>query len=403
MYYQRTLTTTLQRASSAFPVVMVSGPRQVGKTTLLEHAAKQGRAYVTLDDPHVRLLAKTEPALFFQTFSPPLLIDEIQYAQELFPYIKMISDRVKKPGLFWLTGSQQFQLMKNVTESLAGRVAVLDLQGLSQAEKFHHPDAPPFLPGNSTDLQREVLTLRKVYELIVTGSFPALFSAAKKPDRELFYASYVRTYLERDVRDLLKIADEANFLRFMKVAAARTGQLLNFSDMARDVDVSQNTVKAWLSVLQASGLVYLLQPYFTNVTSRLIKTPKLYFMDTGLCCYLTGWRTAETLESGAMNGPLFETYAVTEIIKTYWHHGRQAPVYFYRDKEKREIDLLIEENGTLYPVEIKKTASPGNKDIRNFAALHKKGPVIGRGAVICLTQRRMPITHEVDSVPVGEI
>jgi predicted AAA+ superfamily ATPase len=236
----------------------------------------------------------------------------------------------------------------------------------------------------------------------VKGSFPALF-AGSKPDRELFYSSYLRTYLERDVRDLLKIADEANFVKFMKVAAARTGQLLNYSDLARDVDVSQNTVKAWLSVLQTSGLVYLLQPYFTNVTSRLIKTPKLYFMDTGLCCYLTGWRTAETLESGAMSGAIFETYAITEIIKSYWHQGRQATVYFYRDKEKKEIDLLIEENGTLYPVEIKKSASPGTKDIRNFAVLQKQKAVIGHGAVICLTQRQIPITREVDGVPIGNL
>ncbi len=402
MYYSRTLTATVQRASTAFPVVLVTGPRQVGKTTLLEHAAKQGRTYVTLDDPQVRMLAKTDPALFFQTYRTPLLIDEIQYAQELFPYIKMTADREKVPGLFWLTGSQQFHLMKGVTESLAGRVAVLDLQGLSQAEKLGRPDTPPFLPGNRADSQGKSLALRAVYELIVKGSFPALFAGAK-PDRELFYASYLRTYLERDVRDLLKITDESNFVKFMKVVAARTGQLLNYSDLARDVDVSQNTVKAWLSVLQTSGLVYLLQPYFTNVTSRLIKTPKLYFMDTGLCCYLTGWRTAETLESGAMNGAIFETYAITEIIKSYWHHGRQAPVYFYRDKEKKEIDLLIAENGTLYPIEIKKSASPANKDIRNFDLLRKQNTAIGHGAVICLAQRRLPITREVDSVPIGEL
>jgi len=402
MYYRRTLTSTIQSASAAFPVVLVTGPRQVGKTTLLQHAAKQGRAYVTLDDPQVRLLAKTDPALFFQTYRTPLLIDEIQYAQELFPYIKMIADREKRPGLFWLTGSQHFHLMKGVTESLAGRVAVLDLQGLSQGEKLGRPETPPFLPGNRPDTQCEPLELRAVYEMIVKGSFPALFAGAN-PDRELFYASYLRTYIERDVRDLLKISDEANFVKFIKVAAARTGQLLNYSDLARDVEVSQNTVKAWLSVLQTSGLVYLLQPYFTNVTSRLIKTPKLYFMDTGLCCYLTGWRTAETLESGAMNGALFETYAVTEIIKSYWHQGRQAPVYFYRDKEKREIDVLIEENGTLYPVEIKKTASPGSKDIRNFALLQKQKAKIGHGAVICLAQRRLPLTREAHSVPIGEL
>ena len=402
MYYRRTLTSTIQRASAAFPVVLVTGPRQVGKTTLLEHAAKQGRAYVTLDDPQVRLLAKTDPALFFQTYHTPLLIDEIQYAQELFPYIKMIADREKTPGLFWLTGSQQFHLMKGVTESLAGRVAVLDLQGLSQAEKSGRPNTPPFLPGNRADPQSKALALRAVYELIVKGSFPALFEGTKL-DRELFYASYLRTYLERDVRDLLKITDESNFVQFMKAAAARTGQLLNYSDLARDVDVSQNTVKAWLSVLQTSGLVYLLQPYFNNLTSRLIKTPKLYFMDTGLCCYLTGWRTAETLESGAMNGALFETYVVTEIIKSYWHHGRQAPVYFYRDKEMKEIDLVIEENGTLYPIEIKKTASPGSKDIRSFSVLQRQNTKVGHGAVICLAQRRLPITREVDSVPIGEL
>lgn len=399
MYIERTLIQTLKKASSTFPVVFVTGPRQVGKTTILEHCSEEDRTYVTLDDPQIRVLAKSDPALFFQRNTLPLLIDEVQYAPELFPYIKMIVDKEKKNGLIWLTGSQQFHLMKNVSETLAGRVAILDLQGLSQYEKFNKPFHFPFLPSKKLD-KVDNLDLKTVYNIILKGSYPALY-AQKDIDRVLFYSSYLRTYLERDVRDLIKITDEQKFITFLKVVAARTGQLLNYADIARDVDTSQNTIKAWISVLQTSGLIYLLQPYHTNLTSRAIKIPKLYFLDTGLCCYLSGWDTSQTLELGAMGGAIFETYVVSEIIKSYWHNGKQPQIYFYRDREKKEIDVLIEENGKLHPVEIKKTANPTVKDIKNFSTLNKIQKPRGHGAVICFSENYIPLTDDVDIVPVS--
>ena len=403
MFYQRTLLKTLERASRTFPVVLVTGPRQVGKTTLLEQAAKPTRTRVSLDDPQIRELAIRDPGLFFQRFPPPLLLDEVQYAPQLFPYIKMIADRERKSGLFWMTGSQQFQLMKGVTESLAGRVAILQLQGFSQAEKQGDAKRPPFLPGNTVP-NGCAHSLRETYALIHRGSYPALH-ANPKTDVTMFYASYLRTYLARDVSDVLRVTDEMAFLRFMKVVAARTGQLLNYADMARDVDVSQSTVKSWLSVLQASGIIYLLQPYHTNLATRLIKMPKLYVLDTGLCCYLTGWMSPEVLESGAMSGAILETYAVSEILKSYWHHGLDPAVFFYRDKEQREIDLLIETNGRLHPVEIKKSAAPVLHDIRNFEYLRTRSLALklGHGAVVCFAPRPLPLTREVDALPVGVI
>lgn len=400
MYIARTLMAALERASATFPAVLVTGPRQVGKTTLLEHAAEQGRRYVSLDSPTIRSLARNDPELFFQTYSPPLLIDEVQYAPGLFPFIKMIADRQKKNGLFWMTGSQQFQLMKHVSESLAGRVAILDLLGLSQAEKAGRPDTPPFHPENTAAPSAPPPTLRGVYALIQKGSYPALY-ADPKLDGETFYSSYIRTYLERDVHDLLNVSNEATFVNFMRAVAARTGQLLNYADLSRDLGVSQNTVKAWLSVLQTSGIVYLLQPYAKNLTSRLIKSPKLYFLDTGLCCYLTGWNTPETLEAGAMSGALLETYVVSEIIKSYWHNGMRPWLSFYRDKNACEIDLLIEKNGVLHPIEIKKTAAPRGTDIRHFAALKNHGLSTGHGAVICFVPQRLPMNRDVDMIPVG--
>lgn len=399
MYFKRTLSSFLQDASKTFPVVFITGPRQVGKTTLLEHLLEEDRAYVTLDDPQIRLLAKNDPAMFFQRYKAPLLIDEIQYAAELFSYIKMIVDKEKKTGMFWLTGSQQFHLMKNISESLAGRVAILDLQGLSQNEKFNNPIRPPFLPANNLEKVAD-LDLKSVYEIILKGSYPALY-AREDVDRRLFYSSYLRTYLERDVRDLLKISDEQKFITFLQVAAARTGQLLNYADIARDVDVSLNTIKSWISILQTSGLIYLLQPYYNNINSRAIKTPKLYFLDTGLCCYLTGWNSSETLEASAMSGAIFETYVVSEIIKSYWHNGKQIQIYFYRDKEKKEIDVLIEENGKLYPIEIKKSANPATKDIKNFSMLDTISKPKGQGAIICFSNNYLPLTKDVTIIPVS--
>lgn len=400
MYYKRTLTPYIANASDTFPVVLVTGPRQVGKTTIFEKCAEPGRTYISLDDPILLESAKSDPALFFKTYTPPLLIDEIQNAPELFPYIKMIVDREKKNGLFWLTGSQVFNLMKNVSESLAGRVAVLDLQGLSQSEKEKRPETSPFIP--SLKLRRDVrpMDLPAIYSVIFRGSFPRLVSE-DKINWKLFYGSYVRTYIERDVRQILNLTQEIAFMKFVKVLAARTGQLLNYSELARDVDVSVNTAKNWLSVLEASGLVFLVRPYSNNLTSKAVKTPKVYFYDTGLVAYLTGYESPEALSSGIINGAILETYVVSEIVKSYIHNGEPASVYFYRDTNNRELDLIVEKGNILYPIEIKRTASPSKNDARHFGVLEKTRMDVGLGAVVCLVDSPVSLGPDIVAMPVA--
>lgn len=407
MYVPRTLEGFFAASAEHFPVLLLTGARQVGKTTLLRHLSGEKRTFVTLDDPLVLELAKDDPALFFQRYTPPLLIDEIQYAPELLPYIKMAVDKDRRPGAFWLTGSQYFHLMRNISESLAGRAGIVQMLGLSRLESAGRAaDSRPFVPLPELVLERAraeaPLSLKEVYRLIWRGSFPAV-ALHEAVDRDLFYSSYVQTYLQRDVRDLAKVGDEMAFLRFLRTAAARTAQLLNIAELGRDAGVSTGTAKSWLSILQASGIVYLLEPYFSNVTKRLVKTPKLYLLDTGLCAYLTEWSSPETLEAGAMSGAVLETWAVGELLKGWWHSGKRAPFYFYRDKDQKEIDLLIVQDGTAYPIEIKKTASPGSRDIRHFGVLDRLSLRAGPGALVCLVQEALPLTDSVYAVPAGAI
>jgi predicted AAA+ superfamily ATPase len=407
MYVSRTLEVYVKKASTQFPVILVTGARQVGKTTILQHLREKERVYVSLDDPAVVQLATEEPLLFMERFPPPVLIDEIQYAPGLLPYIKMAVDRNRAPGLFWLTGSQQFHLMKGVSESLAGRVGVVRLLGLSRKEiQNQGHGVQPFLPiadesAGGSDLQGHP-TLPDAYRRIWRGSFPAI-GLDNAMDRDLFYSSYVQTYLQRDIRDLARVGDEMAFLRFLRAAAARSGQMLNRTDLARDADVAPNTVKTWLSILEATGVIYLLEPYYTNVTKRLVKTPKLYFLDTGLCAYLTEWSSPETLEAGAMSGAILETWVIGELLKGYWHNGRRAPFFYYRDKDKKEIDLLIISDGRVFPLEIKKTGSPGKKDVRHFQVLGKLPMPIGPGGLICLAKQSLPLTPDIRSIPISEI
>lgn len=405
--YQRTLQQTIRTISESFPVLMLTGPRQVGKTTLLEMCSEGERAYVTLDDLDARSLAQRDPALFLQTWPPPLTIDEIQYAPQLFSAIKIIVDRDKRNGLFWLTGSQKFHLMRGITESLAGRVAVVDLLGLSQAELDGRSAASrPFIPTSDwiAKARQEVQELphpkrlKEIYQQIWLGSYPRLIEQGARA-RGLFYRSYIQTYIQRDVQDVLKVSDQMAFNRFLGAVAARTGQLLNYASLARDVDVDNKTAKSWLSILETSGLVYLLQPYHRNLTKRLVKTPKLYFLDTGLAAYLTKWPDAASLEAGSMSGALLETWLFSEILKSYWHNGQEANFFFYRDTDQREVDLLIEVGDTLYPVEFKKTASPSQNAARQFTVLEKLGKTVGPGAVVCFVERDMPLSQQVTAIP----
>lgn len=406
-YIERTVESFLGKAASQFPVILVTGARQVGKTTLLQHMREDVRSYVTLDDPLVLGLAKEDPALFMQRFPPPVLIDEIQYAPELLPYIKIEVDRARSPGLFWLTGSQQFHLMQGVSESLAGRVGIIQLLGFSRREFIGKgPGDTPFMPIPEEIFQRMrtggALPLKELFNLIWRGSFPAVASS-EDVDRDLFYSSYVQTYLQRDLRDLARVGDELAFLRFFRAAAARSSQLLNMAELARDADIAPNTAKSWLSILQASGIIYLLEPYHTNVTKRLVKAPKLYFLDTGLCSWLTEWSSPETLEAGAMSGPILETWIMSEILKSWFHNGRRASFYFYRDKDQKEVDLLIIKDGTLYPMEFKKSASPNKEDVRHFRILEKLKMPVGPGGLLCLAPQSLPLTASIQSIPVSAI
>jgi len=403
MYIKRTVEQFIKRASDQFPALLITGARQVGKTTLLRHTSSDDRTYISLDDPTNLSLGKNDPALFFKRFPPPVLIDEIQYAPQLLPYIKMLIDEKQDKGMFWLTGSQQVHLMKGISESLAGRIGIINLLGLSKHEILNKgANYDPFLPTYEIIKKRveknKPAGLNELYKMIWRGSMPALYESVNI-EKELFYSSYIQTYIQRDVRDLAKVGDETSFLRFLKAAAARTGSLLNISDLARDSDISPNTAKSWLSILETSGIIYLLQPYHTNVSKRLIKSPKLYFFDTGLCSYLTGWSNPEILESGAMSGNILETWIFTEILKSYWHNGIKENFFFYRDKDTKEIDLLIIKDGKIFPLEFKKSASPKKDHIKNFLLLNKLNVPIGEGGLICLCDNYIPLSENITAIP----
>jgi hypothetical protein len=412
MYIKRAVETSVLKASKTFPVLLVTGPRQVGKTTLLGTLAEKQRHYVTLDDPGVRMLAKTDPATFMQRFTPPIIIDEIQYAPELLPYVKMSIDTSKQKGTFWLTGSQTFQTMKNISESLAGRVGIIELLGLSNSE-INGTSSEPFIPCPDTLMKRldkvKRMTLKQTYERIFKGSMPALY--ASDVDIETYYKSYVATYLQRDIRDLIHVADEMTFLNFMTVVAARTAKPVVYDEIAKEVGISAPTAKKWLSLLVSSNIIAMVQPYSNNILKRVTKMPLMHFLDTGLCAYLLKWGNAEILERGAMAGAFFESYVFSEIYKSWLNAGKVPPVYYYRDKDKKEIDLLILQNGILYPIETKKAASPGTNSVKHFNVLkpleepERFGELaqlkmtIGTGTVICMTNNLLPIDKKNWYVP----
>lgn len=321
-------------------------------------------------------------------------------------YIKMEADRRGKPGLFWLTGSQQFQMMRGISETLAGRAAILNLLGFSGRERGQAElDVPPFLPLPDLLEQRRSLAggpeQGSIYERIWLGSYPALVSG-KVQDREIFYSSYLRTYLERDVRDLAQVGNAQAFLTFLKACAARTGQMLNLSELARDTDVAVNTAKSWLSILQASFQVFLLQPYYSNVTKRLVKSPKLYFLDTGLCAYLTDWTTPEALAAGAMSGAILETWVLGELLKSWWNQAREPSLYYYRDKDGVELDFVILQNQKAYPMEVKKAATPHKKWTSPFRSFERLIPV-DSGGVMCLCSEYIPLGSGIYAVPASLI
>lgn len=405
MYIKRAVEDTIRNVAATFPVLLVTGPRQVGKSTMLETLAEPDRKIVTLDDPDIRYLAKSDPALFIQRYTPPILIDEIQYATELLPYIKMAVDKSKRNGDYWLTGLQAFLLMKNVSETLAGRVGIINLLGLSTSE-IHGILSEVFTTDTERLMKRtgevKKLTLNDIYSRIFKGSMPKLY-ADGNVDIETYYRSYVDTCLKRDIKDLTQVADEMAFYNFMTVVAARTAKPVVYEEIASECGITSPTAKKWLSILVSSHIIAIVRPYHNNVLKRVTKMPLLHFLDTGLCAYLLKWGNPEALEKGAMSGAFFESYVFSEIYKSYLNAGKEPPIFYYRDKDKKEIDLLIYENGTLYPIEVKKSASPGKDAIKHFNVLEpvtepeKFGDLsqskinIGNGVVVCMANDLLPI------------
>ncbi|GHT94987.1 ATPase [Alphaproteobacteria bacterium] len=400
MFIKREIADFIEEIRKQFPVILITGPRQVGKTTVLREDFPDYN-YVSLDDSEARNLAQRDPMLFLKTYRHPLIIDEVQYAPELFVGIKMIVDEKRENGLFLLTGSQKFRLMRGVSESMAGRVAILDMLGLSNAEILGRK-CQIFDPESIDFSYKDPANVGEIYAKIWKGSFPAFYKDVGS-NWSVFFRSYVSTYLERDIRDLMRVSDERTFLLFLTFLASRTGQLLNMAEVAREVGIDNKTAKSWLSIVETTGLVHLLYPYYRNVTKRLIKTPKLYFLDTGLACYLAKINSPEILEASYLSGAMFETYVFCELLKSFWNRGRDAPFYFYRDRDMKEIDLLMEQNGVLYPIEIKKTAMPSRTATKNFSVLEKIGVKVGHGVVICLVNSPIPISETVIAIPVGAI
>jgi predicted AAA+ superfamily ATPase len=404
---------TLFELTQSFGAVLITGARQSGKTTLLTHTFPDA-AYTTFDDGIILNTARSEPELFLSlNAETQVIIDEAQYAPELFPAIKRRIDSAKLESLrtnaprfygrYLLTGSQQFHMMKNVSESLAGRVAIAILSGLSLREIQGDPFDMPFIPTENyratrKNVSSQTVKGKKIWDIITRGSMPELHGNPMI-DAKKYYGAYINTYIERDVRALTQVGDERAFFNFMVTMAARTGQLLNLSDVARDVGISVPTAKRWLSVLQASNIAYLLQPWHTNVTKRAVKTPKVYFLDTGLAAHLAGWNTAEALMRGASSGAFFETFVISEALKSHYNKGELRPsFYFYRDRQGNEIDLIILEDGVLYPIEIKKSANPRKEDVASFVQLDpcaSFGMKRGAGALVCMYEEFLPL-NEVD-------
>ena len=407
MYIQRAIESTVLKASQQYPVVLVCGQRQVGKSTMLNHIKEPTRRYVSFDDRAARRLAETDPVLFFETYGYPILIDEFQKVPSILETIKDIVDRLgyegkENNGLFWLTGSQKFKMMKGVEESLAGRVAVFEMSSLSMQElegNIHGCFVPEVEALKKVKFPS--LNVSEVYQRIFRGGMPRLVTT--DIDRDRYYADYVNTYLERDVKDLAQVGKLNEFYDFLVYMAARTGQELKYEDIAKRIGISAPTAKAWVGILERSGIIFLLHPYHSNITNRLVKIPKVYFMDTGLAAYLCRWPNAETLQNGNMDGAFLETFVVSEIVKSYYNAGKSTDdLYYYRDIDQKEIDLVILGPNSIYPLEVKKSSDPNSPD-KNFNALSKFGLEVRPGLVLCLCDEVKPLNRSCYLVPVTSI
>ena len=403
MYIQRHIQEILKQLIEQFPAILVTGPRQVGKSTLLQYSAPE-YGYVSFDDPLLLTQAKEEPNLFLLNHAEQVILDKVQYAPELFSLLKLHIDKQKRNGMYLLSGSQAFELMHNVSESLAGRIAILKLTGLSLREIKSIPFYDAFVPSQTylAARERHLQAPENIWNTIHQGYMPRLYEQTVNWD--IYYASYVSTYIERDVRQLTQISSISDFTRFMVAIAARSGELLNYSSVAQDVGVSVDTIKRWTGILQTSGIVYLLQPYSNNHLKRAIKTPKIYMLDTGLMAWLTKWLTPETIQQGAKNGQFFESFVVSEIIKSFYNQGMEPPIYFYRDTNQKEIDLLIEFDKTIYPIEIKITANPTKKMAKAFELLQQL-PLnelsIAHGTIINQYPQKLWLAENLVALPIA--
>ena len=405
MYYPRHLENVVVRMAKRKPVVVLTGARQVGKSTMLKETFGD-ISYISLTNPLIRESAKENPSMFFKLHKTPLVVDEIQKAGQLFDYIKEIVDENKKYGSFYLTGSQSLSLMNNVSESLAGRAGIVKMLGISMRELRLIKNREPFIPCSSfltlAEKEGNYFDVNATIENIHKGFFPELHEVESDlKDWNDFYSSYFQTYIEKDVKDILRIQDESSFIKFVRACASMTGQMLSLKKIGEITGKDSKTIKSWLSVLESCGLIYLLEPFYENLNKRMIKTPKLYFLDTGLACWLLGWNTPTQLVNGAAWGNIFETFVITEILKSYYNDGIiKAPLYYYRDIDKKEIDLIIEVGNTLYPIEIKTSSDPHKAMVNNFQQLKKiSKKQIGEGALICLADKRIPLVENVWTVP----
>ena len=406
-YIKRTLEQKILEINEDYSCLLLIGPRQVGKTTMLEHLmGGTNRQKVTLDDIENRRLAKTDPALFLELHPAPVLIDEVQYAPELFSYIKINVDNGAAPGSYWLTGSQAFQLMELAQESLAGRTAIVHMSALSQSELYgDHWSEPLSLNLQKLNSRKEHLAAcgsAEMFERIWNGGMPGHRSGRFK-DRDVFYSSYIQTYINRDVTDMIPGVDKLLFADFIRAAACRVGQMLNTHDIAGDVGVSDDTAKRWLQVLEKSEVIFYLRPYSDNLLKRTVKTPKMYFFDTGLVAYLTKYSSPEILMNGAMNGAILENYTVAEIRKTWLNSAKECLMHYYRDKDTNEIDMVVEADGELHPIEIKKSTNPGTELASAFKVLDKGAVPRGTGAILCLREELSAIDRSTFILPIWMI
>ncbi len=400
-YIRRDMEELIVQLTKEYSCILITGPRQVGKSTMLEHIDSK-RNKVTLDDLQDRNLARKDPEMFLKVHKTPLLIDEVQYAPQLFAYIKIMIDNGAEPGSFWLTGSQSFQLMKLAQESLAGRVALLNLSSLSQHEIFANNKLEPFKISLDS-LQQRVAENKKadvneIFKRIWEGGMPVLISG-KYTNRDIFLSSYLQTYIYRDVKEEVAIKDDGLFIDFIRAVACRIGQELDVHSIASDVEISDDTAKRWLNILEKSEIIFYLRPYSNNLLKRVVKTPKVYFFDTGLVSALTKYSSPEILQNGSINGAIFENFIVSEIKKSYMNSGKEPYMYYYRDKDKREIDLILEEDGLLHPIEIKKSSNPSLSATKNFDVLKKAKAPFGMGAIICMKDRLSALDKDTLIVP----